>query len=179
MWSLNGTAENGFMSDEYETRWGQVEASIGKAVVMWSRLEFFIGMTFRASLNDSPPAVGAFLSRHLPVNTLLEALKIAAKDFADAESSVIVEWVRQCAKLSTVRNNLFHGSYADQSDGTAWHPTIIRTSRSAGGVAPVHLEFERFDDAEVQEFVKGCGAALEAHARLPLPLSGWVDAENA
>lgn len=166
------------MKDEHETRWRQIEADIGKAVVMWSRLEFFIGMTFRASLKDSPPAVGAFLSRQLSVSTLLEALKIVATDFGDPESSVIREWVRQCATLNGVRNDLLHGSYADQSDGTAWHATVIRTSRSAGGMAPQHLEFERFDGARVQEFARGCGSAIQTHAQLPLPLSGWADAER-
>jgi hypothetical protein len=87
------------MNDEHETRWRQVEADIGKAVVMWSRLEFFIGMTFRASLKDGPPAVGAFLSRQLPVTTLLEALKIVAKDFGDSE------WVRLLAWCQFLRGS--------------------------------------------------------------------------
>ncbi|SDO78243.1 hypothetical protein SAMN04487788_0877 [Microbacterium testaceum StLB037] len=162
------------MNDDYESRWRQVEASIGKAVVMWSRLEFFIGMTFRASLQNSPTAVGAFLARQLQVSALLEALKIAATEFPDKGSESIRDWVGQCKSLSQERNRLFHGSYADQSDGIEWHPTIIWTSRNAGGEAPAHLEFERFDASNIYNFVHGCQAALEAHASLPSSLVDWV-----
>lgn len=163
------------MVEEYEERWREVEASIGRATVVWSRLEFFIGMTFRAALSDCPPALSAHLARSLSTSALLDALKVTAKDYSSRESSAITTWVTECTRLSKVRNELLHGSYADQSDGAAWHPTIIRTSRKAGGTAPGHLEFERFDAATVATFVGDCGAAIKALGTLPVQLSGWVN----
>ncbi len=161
-------------NDDYEARWRAIEATIGKAVVMWSRAEFLIAMTFRAAL-ESPPPLGAYLARRLSTAQLIEALKIAGKRYGGQELEAINSWLRKCSALNDERNSIFHGSYADQSDGVTWHPTIIWMNRKGEGEAPAHLDTRRFDSAAFEQFTAACSELFKLHAGLPKNLRDWIN----
>lgn len=92
-------------NDDYEARWRAIEATIGKAVVMWSRAEFLIAMTFRAAL-ESPPPLSAYLARRLSTAQLIEALKIAGKRYGGQEADAINSWLKKCSALNDERNSI-------------------------------------------------------------------------
>lgn len=161
--------------NDYEQRWTDVQTTIGKAVVMWSRLDFFIAMAFRLAL-ESPPALSAYLARRLSTAQRLEAMKIAARDYDEPDRLAALEWINLCSKLNTERNQILHRSYADQSDGEAWHPTALwlNGSGSSGGSRLDYIDSERFEDATYGHFIARCSEAMALHSRLPRGLNSWI-----
>ena len=106
-------------------RWAGVELELGKLVVAWSKVDFFVSRVFVGLARLSEPAA-TLLIRRLKgegMEQIIFSLLRAWEPASDAEQ--IGAWMQKVKKVREERNALFHGALVDQFDGVQWQPTNI------------------------------------------------------
>jgi hypothetical protein len=109
---------------EYEQRWLELEAHLGRLVVAWSRVEFYVSRVFvgLADLND---VTATLLVNRLTGDGMTDIALGLLKHRPNSEAEPIKSWLKSVKSLREDRNRLFHGTLVDQSEGGQWLPTNI------------------------------------------------------
>ncbi|MDF1478644.1 hypothetical protein PYV02_06045 [Leifsonia sp. H3M29-4] len=130
------TDENNAASShgDYEARWLEIEASLGRLLVAWSRVEFYVSRVFLGVVELDEPAA-TVLVRRLTGDTMSDITLTLLKHRDPTVSEPIRTWLKAVKLVREDRNKLFHGTLVDQSDGVEWLPTNVNYTLDEGGVA--------------------------------------------
>lgn len=107
-----------------DPKWEEIALELGRLVIAWSKLEFFVTRVFVGLTGVVNPAE-TVLVRRLNANTMEQVIGDLLASRPAAEREPLVAWMKRVADLRKARNQLLHGSLVEQYDGDSWLPTLI------------------------------------------------------
>jgi hypothetical protein len=129
-----GTEEKDADTLAFEARWAGVELELGRLIIAWSKVEFYVSRIFVGLAKLQEPAATLLIKR-LKGEGMSAIIFGLLKRWDAAEAEPITAWMKHVQAIREERNNLFHGAMVDQFDGVEWQPTNINYMFDAEGVA--------------------------------------------